>query len=529
VAEGDILKNDDKYAYIVSKDKKSVEIALVYPAEDAKILSTIEVEGSIKEIYISSSKLVVVYYKSNSSINKYRNCIVGSYSNNYYNYNTETYVNIYNIKDRRFPDLDATHSCQGSLLQSRMIGDFVYIITQWSMNSLITGSELPVPISDIYYFSESNDEQGYSQKQFTIITAINVHESIQDPTSIALLLGGSSNIYVSTKNIYISYSKYSWYGSSDEQMTTVHRIAFEKGQIHYMAMGKVPGRILNRFSMDEHNGHFRIATTTGYVSRSDEGTARNHVYVLNMALKIIGSINDIAPGERIYSARFMGNRAYLVTFDKVDPFFVIDLKNPAKPRILGELKIPGYSDYLHPYDENHVIGLGKDTVLAESGSFSWFQGVKLSLFDVTDVNNPKEVSKYIIGDRGTSSPALRDSHAFLFSRIKNMLVIPIHLYEIDESKYPDGVPANARGNYKWSGAYVFHISAEKGFMLKGRISHSDNTEDEDQYGYYWQNSNDAIKRSFYIDNVLYTLSNNKLGMNDLDDLKEINYLDLSDA
>jgi uncharacterized secreted protein with C-terminal beta-propeller domain len=218
-----------------------------------------------------------------------------------------------------------------------------------------------------------------------------------------------------------------------------------------------------------------------------------------------------------------------VTFDKVDPFFVIDLKNPAKPRILGELKIPGYSDYLHPYDENHVIGLGKDTVLAESGSFSWFQGVKLSLFDVTDVNNPKEVSKYIIGDRGTSSPALRDSHAFLFSRIKNMLVIPINLYEIGESKYEGDIPANAYGTYKWSGAYVLHISAEKGFVLKGRISHSDNTENEDQYGYYRWGNDDNIKRSFYIDNVLYTLSNNKLGMNDLDDLNEINNLDLSDA
>ncbi len=529
VDEGDIIKNDDKYVYIVSKDLKSVEIALVYPAIDAKILSTIEVEGTIREIYVSNDKLVVVFYKSTYSglSYKYGGIYYGGYYSAYNYY--ETYINIYDIEDRSFPDLDASHSCQGSFQQSRLIGDFVYIITQWNMNSQITESGLPVPVSDIYYFCDSDEETGYYYEPLTIITAVNIQEPTSNPTRTALLFRSSTNIYVSSKNIYISYSKYYYYDSSNEQMTAVHRIAIQNGQIHYMALGKVPGRILNRFSMDEFDGHFRVATTTGQVSRTGVGTARNHVYVLNLDLKIVGSINDIAPGERIYSARFMGNRGYLVTFDKVDPFFVIDLKNPTKPKILGELKIPGYSDYLHPYDENHVIGLGKDTVLAESGSFSWFQGVKLSLFDVTDVNNPKEVSKYIIGDRGTSSPALTDPHAFLFSMDKNLLVIPIQLYEIDESKYDGEIPANAYGDYKWSGVYVFHISAEKGFALRGGISHSDDKENEDQYGYYWRNNDDAIKRSFYIDNVLYTLSNNKLGMNDLDDLSEINHLNLSDA
>jgi hypothetical protein len=112
---------------------------------------------------------------------------------------------------------------------------------------------------------------------------------------------------------------------------------------------------------------------------------------------------------------------------------------------------------------------------------------------------------------------------------KNLLVIPIHLSEIDESKYTGEIPANAYGDYKWSGVYVFHISAEKGFVSRGKISHTDDKEDEDQYRYYWRNNDDTIKRSFYIDNVLYTLSNNKIGMNDLGDLSEINYLDLSDA
>ncbi|NIP67558.1 hypothetical protein GWM83_02345, partial [Candidatus Bathyarchaeota archaeon] len=114
----------------------------------------------------------------------------------------------------------------------------------------------------------------------------------------------------------------------------------------------------------------------------------------------MGRLEDLAPGEKIYSARFMGDRGYLVTFRKVDPLFVLDLSQPTNPKVLGKLKIPGYSDYLHPYDENHIIGVGKETVAAEQGDFAWYQGVKISLFDVTDVEDPREIDKYEIGDRG---------------------------------------------------------------------------------------------------------------------------------
>jgi uncharacterized secreted protein with C-terminal beta-propeller domain len=219
----------------------------------------------------------------------------------------------------------------------------------------------------------------------------------------------------------------------------------------------------------------------------------------------------------------MGMRAYLVTFKKVDPFFVIDLSDPKDPKILGELKIPGYSNYLHPYDENHVIGIGKDAV--DVGNFAWYQGVKLSLFDVTDVHNPKEVSQYIIGDRGTESLALNDPHAFLFSKEKNLLVIPVRLHEVDESKYPEGAPPNAYGDFVREGAYVFDISGEGGFELRGEISHSDH--DDTQSGYWWY-SEHSIKRSFYIEDVLYTVSDTLVKANSLDDLDEINSVELAE-
>ncbi|HUS77778.1 MAG TPA: beta-propeller domain-containing protein, partial [Patescibacteria group bacterium] len=292
----------------------------------------------------------------------------------------------------------------------------------------------------------------------------------------------------------------------------------------YTADGAVPGNVLNQFSMDEYDDHFRIATTAGRVSRSG-GDTSNNVYVLNSSLNIVGRLEDLAPGERIHSARFMGGRCYLVTFKKVDPLFTIDLNDPENPFVLGKLKIPGYSDYLHPYDEDHLIGIGKETVEAEEGDFAWYQGVKISLFDVSDVENPRELSKLEIGDRGTDTPALYDHKAVLFSRSRNLLVIPILVAEIDESDYADDVLANAYGEYVYQGAHVFHVSPEEGIRLRGVVSHIEGDEAFLKSGYYFD-SELMVERSLYIDDVLYTLSSGMVKMNWLDDLAEVGSVEL---
>ena len=287
----------------------------------------------------------------------------------------------------------------------------------------------------------------------------------------------------------------------------------------------MPGAVLNQFSMDESRGYFRIATTIGRVSKSGGGTS-NNLYVLNSTLGVVGSLEGLAPGEDIYSARFMGDRCYLVTFKKVDPLFVIDLEDPENPQVLGKLKIPGYSDYLHPYDENTLIGVGKETVEAEEGNFAWYQGVKVSLFDVSDVSDPKELAKYEIGDRGTDSPALYNHKAFLFSLRRNLLVIPVLEAEIDSSDYSGLVPSNARGEYVYQGAYVFNISREGGIQLRGRVTHVDDPQDFLKSG-YWFESDLSVERSLYIEDVLYTFSFNLIKMNSLVDLNELSTVDLT--
>jgi uncharacterized secreted protein with C-terminal beta-propeller domain len=513
VDEGDIVKTDGTYVYVVTNNGGTVLIIEAHPAEAAKILSRIEMDTNVREIYIREGILVVLGY----------------------NYQRGLVISNFDTSQKDNPFLTGRYNLKASLSDSRMIGDYLYVIATQYVDRTVNEKTMPNSASQIFYFNDLEYSKSSYSIPLTSIISLNVADSFVKPTLRSILMSRTQNIYVSQNNIYITYTRYessgsgtSWFYRSNEK-TAIHRIRIDSGRIQYQAQGEVPGRVLNRFSMDEYDEHFRVATTTGHVSKG-AGSSKNHVYVLDMELNMEGKLEDIAPGERIYSARFMGNRAYLVTFKKVDPFFVIDVSEPEAPKILGELKIPGYSDYLHPYDENHIIGLGKDTIEASSGDFAWYQGVKLALFDVTDVTNPKEVSKYVIRERGTNSPALRDPHAFLFAREKNLLVIPVQVVENKESNGNNGISnqilrpwSSSYSRSYWDGAYVFDLTTESGFVLKGKISHSDSSSDQQ---YSWYGSNDSIKRSFYIEDVLYTLSNGKLKMNRLGSLSDVNELSL---
>jgi len=198
------------------------------------------------------------------------------------------------------------------------------------------------------------------------------------------------------------------------------------------------------------------------------------------------------------------------------------LSDPRHPEELGYLKVTGYSDYLHPYDENHLIGIGKETT--DAGEFAWYQGVKISLFDVSDVSKPVLISDREIGDRGTESLVLEDHKAFLFDKSRNLLVMPILVAEVDQSKYPEGVPSWAYGEPVWQGAYVFDISLDQGLQIKGRITHIENPAELEQYYYYFYPF--SVQRSLYIDDVLYTISDAKIKMNNLENLDYINEVEL---
>jgi uncharacterized secreted protein with C-terminal beta-propeller domain len=241
-----------------------------------------------------------------------------------------------------------------------------------------------------------------------------------------------------------------------------------------------------------------------------------------MNLTTVGKLENLAVTERIYSARFMGDRAYLVTFRQIDPFFVLDLSDPADPRVAGELKIPGYSSYLHPYDANHVIGLGVEN-----------STVKLSLFNVTDINSPREMAKYVIEGDWTYSEALNDPKAFLFDKAKELLVIPVTITQYGVVERDPGA-VNVTGKEVgtafstqayWQGAYVFKVTLTGGFELRGGITHQDNSTSQQDYWYGDYSKN--VNRALYIDDTLYTVSNAKVKLTSLIDLTEIAEIKLS--
>jgi inhibitor of cysteine peptidase len=255
--------------------------------------------------------------------------------------------------------------------------------------------------------------------------------------------------------------------------------------------------------MDEYGGNLRVATT------SDVRTTRgqyeyNNVFVLDGMMKTIGSLTHIAEQEKIYSTRFIGDRLYMVTFKRIDPFFVIDLSSPQNPKILGKLKIPGYSDYLHPYDSTHIIGIGKETGTNDWGGVST-KGLKLAFFDVSDVEHPRQVDKVEIGDPGTDSAALSDHRAFLFDKTKNLLVIPVRVVQMIDMPEKYGSDQQRI----WYGAYVFGVTPETGFVLRGTVEHGTSG------GYSWYSSPYDVKRSLYIGDTLYTLSQKQILANSL--------------
>lgn len=301
--------------------------------------------------------------------------------------------------------------------------------------------------------------------------------------------------------------------SLEGRKTIIHKIGINEGRLKYKAKGEVYGSLLNQFSLDEHEGKLRLATTVDIWNK--KRIQHNNVYVLDENMEKIGELTRIAEDESIYSTRFMGDRLYMVTFKRIDPFFVIDLSNSEKPEILGKLKIPGYSDYLHPYDENHIIGVGKETEANDWGGIST-SGVKIAMFDVSDVENPKEIDKIEIGERGSDSAVLHDHKAFLFSKEKNLLVLPV-----TEVKKREKLTEYRYSNTIWSGAYVFDVD-ENGFDEIGKLEHSSSKSDY----LYWRDQA-TVLRSLYMDDNLYTISSKYIKINDLSkNLKELNTVKL---
>jgi inhibitor of cysteine peptidase len=527
VDEADIVKTDGEYIYYVGANK--ITIVDSKDASKLNIISEIKYDNNFEfypnEIYIKENKLIVIgqTYETNEEQSNENNTNCCIPSSNYY-----TASLIYNLEDKSKPVLERKVELEGTYLSSRMIDNNVYIISNKNMYSYIFTKEKIEDINEndyktkyidtavsndkkcldynnMYYFPESQDTTCLNIAGFNITN--------NEEADITSYLGAGNEIYSSENNLYITDTKYEYkdinlygYYNRYDIKTYIYKFKLDESKITYQAMGNVPGSILNQFSMDENDGYFRIATTN-----SNGNTTENNLYVLNDKLELIGKIENLAKDEQIYSVRFIENRAYVVTFVQTDPLFVIDLTDPTNPTVLGELRIPGYSTYLQPYDENHIIGFGQDTK-TDDGNVVKINGIKMGLFDVSDPTNPVEMFSTKIGTIGTYSELLYNHKALLFSKEKNILAFPITISE-NTSDY--------KNNLKFQGAMIYNIDLENGFILKGTISH---IKSED--GYIDYDETKEVERIIYINNNLFTLSKSLIKAISLDTMDEVGSVEI---
>lgn len=543
VDEADITKTDGDYIYSLSGS--DVVITNVQDPSNIKIDSKIQSEEDYnpEDLILYNDKLVVI-------------------STKYIKYSkSNTLVSVYDVTKKDEPKLVKSCMLPEKYYTSRSIDGKLLVIASGKLreedNKVVTyyeedNSKKEIGLENIKRLKKliSNDQ--------TLIATINLQST--DNVKVNSYLFNVENAYISEKNMYLLNELYSNENSGFEKRvknlfgikgvigffnyminedyydyaeyddyTNIYKFSIqEDGSIEYLAKNKVRGTTINQFSLDEYNENLRIGLETSDGSK---------VVVLDSKLNKIGETECLSKGEKMYSTRFLGEKAYMVTYKNTDPLYVIDLSNPKEPMVLGKLKIPGYSTYLHPYDENHLIGIGmqtKETVHRDSqGRVTYtsarITGMKMALFDVSDVNNPKQISQTVIGDSRTTSAILTNHKALLFSKEKGILAIPVNSYPSDfevESSSDDisklvSQYTNYNKNYTAEGYAVYNINLTDGFNLKGIINHEIIKTSGYRYGY-----SGKLLRGLWIEDNLYTVSEKMIKVNKLDDLSQISELEI---
>ena len=473
VDEADSVKTDGKNLYSYSEESHEVRIVKADDLTLQKSIGLPEVFSSM-QMYVTKDKLVLIWHKYVSS---------GTYwTSRWYAPESKTVVAIYRINDPKNPILERYTQIDGDYRDSRVIDDTLYIV---SSNSL----RMP-PIYMTPYMKEDSGftkavsaiEKNFSFKNVapeirestlnqkgkylqsirssvancndvtfilpddTTLKNIDFSPSfislsslkISDPTAkmkSQLLFGDVSQIHMSKSALYITsvISQSSSLSYQYRSSTLIHKYALSGGNLTYKYTTTVSGNPMSQYSMDEDaNGNFRLVTQK-YDWSSVWNTNTTNLFVVSPDGKVIGKLEWIAPGENFQSARFIAKRLYLVTFQQIDPLFVIDVSEPKNPYVLGELKIPGYSTYLHPYDNDRLIGIGYDTKVNQ-----WWGtqngGLKVDLYNVADVKNPKQETSLILGDAGSSSDVLSNPRAFVYYKEKNLLLLPATLMKSANDK-----------------------------------------------------------------------------------------------
>lgn len=527
VDEADITKTDGDYIYSLSND--SVVITNVKDVQNLKVEATINARNSDSapvDLILNGDKLVVISDEIKED-------------------DSNTLIDVYDITDKASPKLLKDYRLYEKYYTSRCIDGKLYVISTGDLrmeNDEVIRHydedeiEKDIALSDIKYLKD------VKTRAQTLISYLNLN-NIDEGVDVDSYLMDISNAYISEKNIYLLNKEFyngkipinkvfglkGIFGVEDiddqstQSYTQIYKFNIEdNGRVKYSANTETKGKIINQYSLDEKDGDLRVALYC------DDGS---RVVVFDEKLNEIGASKYVAKGDDMYSSRFMGNRAYLFTIRTTEPLYVIDLSDESKPKVLGKLNISGFSTYLQPYDENHLIGFGMETgdkIIRDingriSSIASMVTGMKIGLIDVSDVSNPTLVSQVVIGDSKTSSAILSNPKALLFSKEKELIAIPVRGYDSDfvvprtyeQYNYEISVYQSSSERNSSEGYAVYSINLEDGINLRGIVTNN------------IVSSNNDLIRGAYIDNNLFTISQKEIKVSDIATLNLISSLELN--
>lgn len=537
VQEADIIKNDGRYIYVLSEG--TLRIVQADPGETLQELPAVDLEGHGRDLYLLENRIVALTRPEVI----YDGPVAQEIGPAPVYYRPRVQVTVIDVADRANPLVESTTWFEGDLSSSRMIGDLLHLVlvsnpdffepviamreggtaglevAEVDVDMVLPDYEVDVADSEptggntvdwanVYY---PIDPGGYGMT--TVVTL-----DINDPAAFDSVgvVAYPGEIYASTEALYLTDYAYDFFGEA-RQMTDVYKFAFTDDGPLLAAVGAVPGRVLNQYSMGEYQGYLRIATTIDpqWSGGGMGSPSTNNVYVLAEQagdLAIVGRAENLAPGEEIYSARFSGPRGYLVTFEQIDPLFTLDLADPTNPRVVGKLKVPGYSTFIIEMDENHLLTIGRDA--PTDGSWVIPQGVQLSIFDISNFADPQlKFDPEYIGEPDAWSEALYNPKALTYFPAQNLLALPVEITnywwfgfeEMDEEVVSsdtdqtgdddddEPLPDDLSPPEEFRGLYVYRVTPEEGFEFLGRMS----TAIGDDYYYY----NSFTRGVFMNDNV----------------------------
>ncbi len=452
VHEDDVIKTDGKYIYVYNSSREKVEI---YSAKDGKTelqskINLVSLDSYDSNIYVTGDRLITIGYREKENVD----------SSSRYSDNTETVVMIYNIKDRTEPELIESVTQDGAYNESRLVDGYLYVFSNYYVNTNHMDEEDPetyipaadgslIPEDDIYVIDNC------MSKSYTVIKSID----IEDATVVSkkAYLGGADLCYVSTDNIYLIDSYYNSSSFSITDKSGIVRVSYKDGRLKTEAKGTFAGYVKDHYSIDEADGYVRVCST--YYSNAQ----KNAVYVLNMNLEKVGVLKGIAKNETIKSVRFMGDTAYMVTFRRTDPLFAVDLSDPENPEIIGYIKLPGFSDYLQPYGDNLLLGVG----FSADEKTGRTTCIKLSMFDISDPTEIKELATKELLDY-THSGVIDNTKNFMFDKETGLFGTTFY------SNYYENEETTEYANYG-----IYSYDEKKGFELKLEAEIGNNT----SYGY----------------------------------------------